>query len=300
MRSFLFAPADNIRRAQKALASDADAVILDLEDSIASNRKASAREALAEFLAEIGRDEEGPVEEAAPRPKVFVRINALASADWQQDLRALQSNLPSGIVLPKCLSGHDIHQLSVALSAIEEAAGVQTGQTSILPLVTETPQSIFNLSTYAEASHRLIALTWGAEDLSAQTGARATRREDGQWTSPYQLVRDMTLFAAAAAGLSAIDTVFINFRDLAGLEQEARAAARDGFSGKLAIHPDQVPVINDAFLPTDRELELAQRLVDAFAVQPDAGVVSLDGEMMDRPHLERAKRIIAASQSMKK
>jgi citrate lyase subunit beta/citryl-CoA lyase len=205
---------------------------------------------------------------------------------------------PHGILLPKASSGEDVHKLSIALHHEEERAGIPAGSTRIIALATETPLSLLQLHTYVEASARLEALTWGAEDLSAALGARSNREDDGRaWTSPYRLARDLTLFAAGAAKVQAIDTVFVNFRDLDGLRAECREAVRDGFTGKMAIHPGQVAIINEAFTPTREEIALSEEIVQAFAAAPEAGVLAIRGHMVDRPHLARAERILARARA---
>ncbi len=287
IRSLLFVPADSERKMAKALASGADVVILDLEDSIAQDAKPRARQVARELLSQ-----------ALPawvpgQPRVYVRINDFATPFWQDDLAALATVLPHGIMLPKARSGEDVHQLSVALDHAEESSKVGSGRTRIIALVTEVPVSVLQLPTYIGSSNRLEGLTWGAEDLSAELGATANREVDGAFTSPYRLVRDLTLITAAAAQVPAIDTVYIDFRNSTGLALEASVAARDGFVGKLAIHPDQVPIINEAFTPSPAEVERAQAIVAAFEGSGGAGVVGFEGRMLDRPHLALARRTLA-------
>jgi citrate lyase subunit beta/citryl-CoA lyase len=201
---------------------------------------------------------------------------------------------PDGLLLPKPRSGDDVHRLSLALRHEEEQAGAPMGSTSIIVIATETPVSLFQLHSYAESSSRLEALTWGAEDLSAAVGSSANRDADGRtWTSPYRLARDLTLFAAAAAGVEAIDTVFVNLKDPEGLALEARAAARDGFTAKMAIHPGQIPAINAAFTPSPDEVAAAEEIVRLFASNPGAGALAHRGQMVDKPHLARAERTLA-------
>jgi citrate lyase subunit beta/citryl-CoA lyase len=205
---------------------------------------------------------------------------------------------PDGLLLPKARSGEDVHKLSIALHHEEERAGVAGGSTRIVAIATETPISLLQLQTYVGASTRLEALTWGAEDLSAEIGARSNREDDGRtWTSPYRLARDLTLFAAAAAKVQALDTVFVSFRDAEGLLQECREAVRDGFTGKMAIHPGQVAIMNEAFTPTPEEVASSEEIVAAFAAAPQAGVISIRGHMVDRPHLTRAERILARAKA---
>lgn len=287
MKSLLFVPADSEKKFLKALASGADAVILDLEDSISVEGKPRAREMARELLTDL------KATAGHQRPLLYVRINDLATPFWQDDLASISSVLPDGIMLPKTQSGEHVHQLSVALGAAEEASSTDVGATRILPLVTEVAVSLLQLQSYIGSSNRLVGLTWGAEDLSVEIGASANREADGTFTSLYRLARDLTLITAAAAETPAIDTVYVDFRNTAGLTHEATTAARDGFTGKLAIHPDQVPIINAAFTPSPAEIERSHRVVAAFAEHPGAGAVGLDGAMLDRPHLVRAKRILS-------
>lgn len=287
MRSMLFVPADSERKMAKAMASGADAVILDLEDSIAIDTKPRAREVARDFL------KSALASPANGQPRIYVRINDIATPFWQDDLAALELAMPHGIMLPKARSGEDVHQLSVALGHVEEKAGVHDGTTRIVALITEVPISVLQMPSYIGASNRLEGFTWGAEDLSAELGASANREPDGQFTSPYRLVRDLMLITAAAAGVPALDTVHIDFRNAAGLALEASVAARDGFTGKLAIHPDQVGIINEAFTPSVAAIERAKAIVAAFAASRGAGVVGFGGAMLDRPHLELAKRVLS-------
>jgi citrate lyase subunit beta/citryl-CoA lyase len=285
MRSLLFVPADSDRKLAKSLSAGADALILDLEDAVAADRKQIAREMARDFLA-AAKAREG-------RPRLYVRINSLATDYWGADLDAVVPVSPDGIMIPKPRSGEDVHQLSLALGHLEERAGLPQGGIRIMAIATEVPVCVLNMASFIEASSRLEALTWGAEDLSAEVGSSATREASGTFTSPYRLARDLTLFTAVAANLQPIDTVFIDFRDLDGLKQEAMIAARDGFTGKLAIHPDQVAIINAAFTPSEREIERARGIVAMFKASPEAGVISLNGQMYDRPHLTRAERVLA-------
>jgi citrate lyase subunit beta/citryl-CoA lyase len=287
MRSLLFVPADSERKMAKAIGSGADAVILDLEDAIAIDGKARAREMARAFL------QSTLAARSSHSPKLYVRINPISSPFWQDDLAALEGALPDGIMQPKARNGDDVHQLSVALGHAEEKSGVKDGATRIITLVTEVAVSVLQLPTYIGSSTRLDGLTWGAEDLSADIGAKANREPDGTFTSPYRLARDLTLIIATAAQVPAIDTVYIDFRNAAGLALEASIAARDGFTGKLAIHPDQVPIINEAFTPSAAEIERARAIVAAFEAAGGAGTVGFGGTMLDRPHLEIARRTLA-------
>jgi citrate lyase subunit beta/citryl-CoA lyase len=279
-RSFLFVPADNEKKLTKARSSGADALILDLEDSVLADARPAARRLAVEFLGEnVDAD-------------VWVRINPLDSPDALDDLRQVLPAAPRGIVLPKPQGARDLNQLSMLIDVLEQESELPPGQTAILPIVTEQPGALFRLHEYSEATPRLSGMTWGAEDLSAAVGAASSKDKIGQWLPPYELARSMTLFAAAAAGVAAIDTVYTDFRNLGGLEEYASNARRDGFAGMLAIHPDQVDVINDAFTPSAKEIERAQTIVDLFAANPGAGTLGMNGEMIDRPHWLRATRTL--------
>ena len=291
MRSLLFVPADSERKLAKAMSAGADAVILDLEDSIAPDNKPRAREMAHAFLSRLG--DGSSVAHTGLNPRWFVRINGLSTSYWQDDLASLTGALPAGIMLPKTQSGEHVHQLSVALGHAEEKSQVAAGTTKIVAIATEVAASVLQLPTYIGASTRLEGLTWGAEDLSVELGASANREPDGSFTSPFQLVRDLTLITAAAAQVQAIDTVYVDFRNPAGLALEASKAARDGFTAKMAIHPDQVAIINAAFTPSAAEIARAEHIVAAFRASPGTGVVGLDGAMVDRPHLVRAERVLA-------
>ena len=245
MRSLLFVPGDSTRKLEKGMGSGADALIIDLEDSVALSAKDEARRVTAHFLAEARRE--------ASRPRLLVRVNGLTTGLTDADL---------------------------------------DGITRVVAIATETARGVFALGTFAGASHRLAGLTWGGEDLSADLGAEANRGPDGAYTEPYRLARALTLLGAAAAEVDAIDSVFTNFRDMDGLAAECREARRDGFVAKMAIHPAQVPVINEAFTPAPEALAWAEMVIQAFAAQPDAGVVGVNGEMLDRPHLRRAQRLL--------
>ncbi len=280
-RSFLFVPADSERKLAKAADSGADALIIDLEDSVEAGERPAARERLQSFLAD------------RHAPDCWGRINPLDSEDAMLDLRAAMRGAPAGIVLPKAAGADDVRRLDELLGALEAEHGRPVGRTLVLPIVTEHPAALFRVHEYAGAGERLFGLTWGAEDLSAALGASANRGDDGRWLPPYEFARSLCLFGAAAAGVAAIDTVHTNFADEEGLARQAAAARRDGFSGMLAIHPAQLGAINAAFTPTDDEVARARRIVALFAAHPAAGTLGLDGEMLDRPHLVRAQRILA-------
>jgi len=278
IRSFLFVPADSERKMQKAFVSKADALILDLEDSVAASARADARVLAREYI-------EG-------RTDTWIRINPLDTEDADLDLEAIMPGRPTGIILPKPASAGDAIDLGFRLDELEQEHGIESGATKILPLCTERPEALFALGGYVGSTPRLAGLSWGAEDLSTAIGATTNRDESGNWLAPYQLARSLTLFAAAAAEVPAFDTVFTDFRDLDGLAVYAANARRDGFVGMLAIHPAQVDVINNAFRISKKERRHAQRIVDLFAANPGAGALGLDGEMIDRPHLLQAQRIL--------
>lgn len=277
-RSYLFVPADSERKMKKAADAGADALILDLEDSIAPVARPAARELVRDYLAGAAN--------------VWVRINPIDSDDAAADLEAIMPAAPAGIVLPKPRSAADAASLASMLDDLEHRHGIEAGRTGIIALCTERPAAIFTLGSYVGATPRLSALTWGAEDLSAAIGASSNRDSDGRWLPPFELARSLCLFAAGAAEVPALDTVFTDFGDVEGLATYAANARRDGFSGMLAIHPAQVDVINRAFVPTAAELERAERIVALFAANPGTGTLGMDGEMIDRPHLVQAKRVL--------
>lgn len=284
MRSWLFIPGDDPRKLAKGAESGADALILDLEDSVAATRKQAARSETVALLRELGKD--------AVRPRLYVRVNPLGSPENLLDLDAVMPARPDGIVLPKAEGGASIQQLGVRLAVREAENALDDGATRIMAIATETARSLFHMGSYAGASHRLVGLAWGAEDLSADIGAETNRAPDGSYADPYRLARTLTLLASASAAVAAIDTVFTNFRDEAGLAKEAEIARKDGFAGKMAIHPAQVAVINAVFSPSAAAIAEARAVIAAFAAAPDAGVVSLNGRMLDKPHLRQAERVL--------
>ncbi len=284
MRSLLFVPGDGKEKLDKALACGADVVIVDLEDGVSLAGKGEARKAAAAFLGRVRPQER--------RPALWVRINALETDLWREDLAAIMPAAPDGIMLPKPRGGQDVERLALALDKEEDRLRRPAGATRIIAIATETPHSLLAMQTYVKASPRLEALAWGAEDLSVCLGAMASRNDAGAISSPFRLARDLCLIGAAAAGVAAIDAPFLDFRDLTGLSAEARAAARDGFAGKMAIHPDQVGIINAAFTPSEAEIAEAAEIVALFARAPAEGVVSRGGRMLDRPHLDRAQRLL--------
>lgn len=271
LRSLLFVPGDRPDRMEKALASGADVLILDLEDAVAPDAKPAAREAVAAFLRK------------ARTIPLYVRINPLDGGLAEDDLGAVLPARPDGIVLPKAEGAASLRALDARLD----------GAIAILPIATETPAAIFALGSYGGVTPRLAGLTWGAEDLPAAIGAATSREADGSYTPPYQLARSLTLFGAHAAGVAAIETVYPDFRDLDGLAAYAKRGARDGFAGMMAIHPAQVAVINAAFTPGADDVAHARRVVALFAANPGAGALSLDGKMVDAPHLKAARALLA-------
>ena len=284
-RSLLLTPADAPLQLTRALKAGADVVLLDLEDMVPYENKAQARASAAASLRQM--------QDRADAPRLFVRVNSLDSGLIDADLDAIMPGRPQGIMLPKSRSGMDVQHLAAKLAVQEAENDLQDGSTRILPLVTGSGAAIFGLSTYARASHRLVALAWGDDDLAADIGAEGSRHQTGSWSDPFALVRHLTLFAAAAAGVPAIDTLFHDVGDVDGLRHEAQQARADGFAAKLAIHPAQVAAINHVFTPTGDVLARAQALVAAFSHQPDAPGVTIDGHRFDRRHLARARRVLA-------
>ncbi|MGB3500939.1 MAG: CoA ester lyase [Mesorhizobium sp.] len=284
MRSLLFVPGDSEKKLEKGMSSGADVLIVDLEDSVAPERKAIARKLAADFIA-ARRGEAGPL--------LYVRVNELDGGLTDDDLAAVIASGPDGIMLPKCAGAPDVTRLSVKLRVAEAEAGLEDGSVRVLPIITETARALLAASTFTEATPRLSGLTWGAEDLSADIGARETRDQRGLYTDVFRLARATTILAANATQTAAIDTVFVDFRDMDTLAAECANAERDGFTGKMAIHPAQVPVINDAFTPSGDSIAQARAVVTAFADAGNPGVVGIGGKMFDRPHLRRAERLLA-------
>jgi citrate lyase subunit beta/citryl-CoA lyase len=275
LRSLLFVPGDRPERMDKALGSGADALILDLEDSVAASRKVAARGSVAAFL----------LRTAAVMPR-FVRINPLGSGLAEADLEAVLAARPDGLVLPKSCGAESVRDLDRRLARFGKDLP------PILPIATETPRALFALGEYAAVASRLVGLTWGVEDLSAAVGASTARESDDHFTEPYRWVRSVALFAAAAAEVAPIETVFPAFHNLSGLAQYARRGMRDGFAGMLAIHPTQIAVINEAFTPSAEAVEHARAVVALFDANPGTGAVSLQGSMLDAPHLKQALRLL--------
>jgi len=284
MRSLLFVPADSARKLDKAMSSGADALIVDLEDSIAFDGKARARESAAAFLKNAMSN--------AQRPYLMVRVNGLQTGLTDADLDAIAPAKPDAIMLPKAEGGAAIVHTDAKLAVREAQNDLPDGHIKILPIATETAAALFMVGTFAGASARLIGMTWGAEDLSAELGARANRDEQGRFPDPYRLARSLCL-----AEVAAIDTVFVDFRNDAGFRRECEEACRDGFVGKMAIHPAQVPIINEVFTPSANAIAHAESVIAAFAAAPGAGVVGIGGVMYDRPHLVRAKQLLARASS---
>jgi len=279
LRSLLFVPADSEKKLAKALSSPADALILDLEDSVAPENKVKARARACEYL------------KGEHAQSIWVRINPVAGAGYRQELADVAAAAPAGLVVPKAEGPDILRVLDRDLTNVEIASGLPQGGIKLIPVATETPLAVMGLMDYRNPSPRLEAFTWGAEDLSAALGAVTNRDADGEFAFTYKMVRSLALIAAKAAGVAAIETLHADFRDAKGLERTARAALRDGFSGMLAIHPDQVEIINAAFTPTAEDVALAHRVVAAFSA--GAGVVSLDGRMLDKPHLVQAQNTLA-------
>jgi citrate lyase subunit beta/citryl-CoA lyase len=286
LRSLLFVPGDSERKLAKSVGVRSDVLILDLEDSVAASQKQAARENVRKYLA-------NSAERSITR--LWVRINPVDLPEAMLDLAQVMSAAPDGIIQPKTRSPDDVIRLAHYLDAFEAQHGLSPGSTQILPVATETPEAIFSLGGFARCGARLAGLTWGAEDLSTAVGAMTNKQADGNWSHPYQLARSLCLFGAHAAGVPAIDTLFADIRDPAGLRAACAAARRDGFSGKIAIHPDQVAVINECFTPTPDEVAHARRIIALFDANPGVGTLAMDGQMLDIPHLRQARRIAAAA-----
>lgn len=286
LRSWLFIPGDSEKKLAKADATGADALILDLEDSVSAENKPRGRELVAAFL----RDRPP----GARTSQLWVRINPLDGDLALGDLSAVVGHAPDGIMLPKCTGPADILRVSHYLDALEAQAGVAAGSIRIVPVASETAAAPFTLGEYAAAKlDRLLGLTWGAEDLATALGASTNQDPAGGWALTYRLVRSLTLLGAKAAGVQAIDTLYVDFRDEEGLRATSRAARAEGFTGRLAIHPAQVAAINESFLPSAEEIAHARRVVEAFAAAPGAGTVAIDGRMTDLPHLTQAQAVLA-------
>ena len=284
LRSLLFVPGDSERKFARAKDCGADALILDLEDSVAPPQKAAARAHVA-----------GLIDGAPKRSWLFiVRVNALDTGLALDDLAAVVKPGLDALLIPKVNGAADLERIGHYLDALEARAGMSQGSVKLASVATETAKAMFALGSYAPAHPRLIALTWGAEDLSAALGATDNKEPDGSWTFPYEFARAQCLFAASGAEVAAIDTLFADFRDAEGLEIDCRRSRRDGFVGRLAIHPDQVPVINRCYAPSEAEIAHARKIVAAFEANPGAGALGVDGKMVDLPHLKAARKTLAS------
>src|SRR5262245_2380983 len=280
MRSLLFVPGDSVRKFESAKKTASDALILDLEDSIAPEGKLAARGITRQML-----------DDRNAAQQMYVRVNALDTDMTLGDLAAVMPGRPDGILLPKCAGAADVNQLSLYLDAFEAAFGIEAGATRIMTVATETARAVLKLMDFENMSPRLWGMMWGAEDLAASLGA-SRNRTDGKFNSPFVLARDLCLVAAAAAGVVPIDTIAADINDLDALKAESIAARQDGFLAKAVIHPKHVDVVNAAFMPTDEEIAFSERVVAAFAGNP-SGVVKMDGKMLDKPHLRAAEKILA-------
>ncbi|MEE4454078.1 CoA ester lyase [Novosphingobium resinovorum] len=280
-RSWLFVPGDSERKMTKAMEGEADIVLIDLEDAVAPDAKAAARPLVHDFI------------KANPeqRARLWVRINPFDGPHTLADLAAVMPAHPGGIMLPKVYGRADVEKLDHCLSALEVANGIEEGSTPVIVLITETAEAMFHTGSYKGAP-RVVALTWGAEDLADSIGASSNRNEDGSYSFTYELARSLTVLGAATAGVTAIETISADFRDLEALKARAEKVRRDGFRGMMAIHPAQVPVINEAFTPTEAEIAEAQEIVDIFAANPGVGAIGWKGGMLDRPYLARAERLL--------
>lgn len=284
LRSMLFVPGDSDRKFIKAAGIGADALILDLEDSVAPSMKIEARSKVSTLL-----------EDCSPRDWLFfVRINPFDTGMTYDDMAAVVKPGLDGLLIPKADGADDVARVAKELDRLEADAGMPVGSVKIAVVATETAKAMFNLGSYTPAHPRLVALTWGAEDLAAALGATDNKEPDGSWTSPYMLARNLCLFAAGSAGALPIETLYADFRDSDGLEADCRRARRDGFLGRLAIHPDQVAIINRCFSPSETEIAEARMVVEAFAAQPDAGTLGINGKMYDIPHLKAAQKTLAS------
>lgn len=285
MRSGLFVPGDSDKKLAKGMGCGADALFIDLEDSVAPDNKQAARETASGFLREVLGEKD--------RPRLFVRVNAFDTELTADDLASIMTAAPDGIVLPKSEHGKDVTRLDAQLRVHEAENGLDDGLTRIIAIITETAIGTLNAGSYRRSSKRLEAVAWGAEDLSADIGALHRRRDDGAYRDLFRFARVQTLLGAVAAQVDPIDTVYPDFRDEEGLARECREGMLDGFSGKMAIHPAQVAVINEIFTPSTDEIARAQAIVDAFEAAGNPGVLGVDGEMLDRPHLKKAEKLLA-------
>lgn len=284
-RSLLFVPGDSEKKFTRASGGNADVLILDLEDAVAPSMKDAARVTVAGWLDRAG-------EVAA---HLFVRPNPLPSGLIEGDLEAVVRPGLAGLLIPKADGAADIAAIAAMLDRLEASAGMAPGTVRIMVVATETPAAMFNLGSYTPPHPRLLGLTWGAEDLSSAIGATGNKEADGSWTEPYKVARSFCLFAAASAGVTPVDTLYSDFRDAEGLEADCRRSRRDGFLGRIAIHPDQVDTINRCYTPSEEQVAEARRIVDAFEANPDLGTIGIDGKMYDIPHLKAAHKTLAAA-----
>jgi citrate lyase subunit beta/citryl-CoA lyase len=280
-RSWLFAPGDSEKKMTKAMDGPTDIVLIDLEDAVATENKVAARASVHDFIKA----------HAEQRQRLWVRINPFDGPYTLGDLAAVMPANPGGIMLPKVYGRQEVEKLDHVLSALEVANGIEEGSTPVIVLITETAEAMFHTGDYKGAP-RVVALTWGAEDLADSIGASSNRNADGSYSFTYELARSLTVLGAAAAGVTAIETISADFKDLEALRRRAESVRRDGFRGMLAIHPAQVDVINAAFTPTDEEIAEAQEIVDIFAANPGIGAIGWKGGMLDRPYLARAQRLL--------
>ena len=285
LRSLLFVPGDSEKKFVRASGSGADVLILDLEDAVAPSMKEAARGLIAGWIDQAD----------GLAAKLFARVNPLDTGLTEGDLAAVVRPGLAGILAPKVNGAQDVATLAIMLDRLEAAAGMAAGAVKIMVVATETPLAMFHLGSYTPPHPRLVAMTWGAEDLSAALGATANKEADGSWTFPYQVARAHCLFAAGAAEVYPVDTLYVDFRDAAGLEADCRRARRDGFLGRIAIHPDQVETINRCFSPSDEDVAEARKIVALFAAQPDVGTIGIEGKMYDIPHLKAAHKVLAAA-----
>ena len=292
IRSWLFVPGDSERKLAKGRGNAADALILDLEDSVADERQEVAREMVCAYL---------KANPERSRQQLWVRVNPLDSELSLPDLAAVMAGAPDGICLPKVYSAAEVNELAHYLSALEAREGLALGSTKILCVATETAASLLTFHTYLDGvSERLVGMTWGAEDLAAALGASDNRNPaSGEYDDPYLMAKSLCLATARAIDVQPVGVVYVNFRDLEGLEADCLRDRRAGFIGKIAIHPAQAEVINRAFTPSDEEVAYAQRVVDVFEDNPGLGTVGLDGKMLDMPHLKQARNVLDMAQQIK-
>ena len=290
LRSMLFIPGDSEKKISKVADCGADAVIFDLEDAVAPENKSLARSMVPQYMAKTPRGQ---------RPtQYWVRVNPFDTGLTLADLAAVVPANPDGIMQPKTDGPEDIQRLSYYLDALEAAHGIEAGSIKILPVATETAIAPFRLGEFASAGlTRLLGITWGAEDLATAIGASTNKDPSGEWAFTYKMARSLSLIAAHASGVQAIDTLYVDFKDDAGLRASCRAARAEGFTGRLAIHPAQVAGINESFMPSPDEITHARRVLDAFAANPGAGTVGLDGKMIDIPHQKQAERVLAQAKA---